>query len=458
MSKLIIKRGTFFTAEARYQQDILIEDSVIVALDRNIQISDARIIDASGLFILPGGVDVHVHMPWPKGQYVSLDDVNQGTKAAAFGGVTTVIDFVIPDEQESLAVALTKKLAEAQNNTWVDYGFHLNIRGDVSKKIAEIPEMVALGFPSFKVFMAYEGFRVGDIELLEIMRAVQAAGGILDVHAENGLIADRITTRLIEEGRTSPIYYAMARPEICEVEAIQRILAYAQVYGTRLHIHHVSTGAGAELINRSRQQGMPVTGETCPHYLLLNADSHKGDEEMAAFMICAPSIKGPENQEALWRSLADGSLSILATDHCPYSKQQKLEFMDNFSKIPGGIGGVELRLPLIFSEGVGKGRLSMERFVDVWATTPAKTFGLHPRKGQIAIGSDADLILFDPAQEWTICAENLHMNTDCLPYEGWRVTGKLVMTILRGEVLVDQGQLVCDQPSGQLLRRFLDVQ
>lgn len=457
MCKLVIKGGTCVTAETKFRQDILIENGVIVAFDRDIQILDARIVDADGLLVLPGGVDVHVHLPWPKGQYVSLDDVNQGTKAAAFGGVTTVIDFVIPDEQESLTIALAKKLAEAQDNSWVDYSFHLNIRGDVSKKITEIPEMVASGFPSFKVFMAYEGFRIGDIELLEIMRAVKAAGGILDVHAENGLIADRITARLIEEGKTSPIYYAMARPEICEVEAIQRILAYAQVYGTRVHIHHVSTGAGAELINRSRHQGMPVTGETCPHYLLLNADSHRGDWEMAAFMICAPSIKGPENQEMLWRSLADGGLSILATDHCPYSKQQKLEFLDNFSKIPGGIGGVELRLPLAFSEGVGKGRLSIERFVDIWATTPAKTFGLYPQKGQIAIGSDADLVLFDPNQKWTIHAEDLHMNTDCLPYEGWQVSGKPVMTVLRGNVLVDHEQLVCDVPGGKLIKRFLDA-
>ncbi len=458
MSKLLVKGGTCVTVTGQCKQDILIENGVIVALDRDIQMSDAIVIDASELFVLPGGVDVHVHMPWPKGQYISLDDVNQGTKAAAFGGVTTVIDFVIPDEQESLAVALAKKLTEAQNNAWVDYGLHINIRGNISEKITEIPELVALGFPSFKVFMAYEGFRVGDVELLEIMRAVQAAGGILDVHAENGLIADRITKQMIEAGKTSPIYYAMARPEICEIEAIQRILAYAQVYGTRLHIHHVSTGAGAELINRSRQQGMPVTGETCPHYLLLNANSHGGDREIAAFMICAPSIKGAENQEALWRSLADGSLSILATDHCPYSKKQKLEHLDNFSNIPGGIGGVELRLALVFSEGVRKGKLSIERFVDVWATTPAKTFGLYPGKGQIAVGSDADLVLFDPVHQWTICAENLHMNTDCLPYEGWQVTGKPVMTILRGKVLVNQGQLVCDEPDGQLIRRFLDVQ
>ncbi|MEJ5202079.1 MAG: dihydropyrimidinase [Anaerolineales bacterium] len=458
MSKLVIKGGTCVTAEARLRQDVLVENGVIVALDQDIQIVDAEIIDANGLFVLPGGVDVHVHLPWPKGQYISLDDINQGTKAAAFGGVTTIIDFVIPDEQEPLADALERKLNEAQNNAWVDYSFHLNIRGAVDKKIAEIPEMVTLGFPSFKVFMAYEGFRIEDVELLNIMQAVQAAGGMLDVHAENGLIADRITAQLIEKGRIAPTYYAMARPEICETEAIQRVLAYAQVYGTRIHIHHVSTAAGAELIGRSRQKGMPVTGETCPHYLLLNADSHGGDQQMAAFMICAPSIKGSENQEALWHSLADDSLSILATDHCPYSKQQKLENLGNFSTIPGGIGGVELRLPLIFSEGVRKGRLSFERFVNLWATAPAKTFGLYPRKGQIAIGSDADLVLFDSAQNWTIRAESLHMNTDCLPYEGWQIIGKPVMTILRGKVLVGQNQLVCDKPDGQLIRRFLGAQ
>ncbi|NPV75389.1 MAG: dihydropyrimidinase [Anaerolineae bacterium] len=456
MSQLLIQNGVCVTSASSFKADLLVEDGKIVQIAQKIEASAERVIDAQGRYVLPGGIDVHVHLPWPKGEHISQDDIRSGSRAAAFGGATTVIDFAIPDEEETLHDALEKKLQEARQNAWVDYSFHLNIRGDVRSRLAEIPPLTAAGFPSFKVFMAYEGFRVDDSDLLRIMETAAAAGGMVDVHAENGPLADALTAKLVEQGKTAPRDYAAARPEICEVEAIHRALAYQQVTGVRLHIHHVSTAAGAGLIAGARQEGRPVSGETCPHYLTLTNQDYEGDPLLAAAMVCAPSVKSLSDQQGLWQRLAQGELSVLATDHCPYSRRQKTQSLDHFPGIPGGIGGVELRLPLIFSAGVKTGRLSLERFVDAWATQPARLFGLYPRKGQIAIGSDADLAILEPDAVWTIRAEDLHMNTDCLPYEGWQVYGRLRAVTLRGEVLVENGNLLPEKPGGMLIPRRLN--
>lgn len=455
MSQVLIKNGNCVSSGLVFKADLLIENGRIAMLADKIQASAEREIDAGGLFVLPGGIDVHVHMPWPMGDHISLDDIPAGTRAAAFGGITTVIDFAIPDEGETLRQTLEKKMAEAQHNAWVDYSFHINIRGDVSARLSEIPTLVKEGFPSFKAFMAYEGFQQSDADLLKILEAVGRAGGVLSVHAEDGSLADAITEKLVAEGKIAPYYYPQARPEICETSAIHRILSYQGVTGTRLHIHHVSSDAGARLIAKARRQGRPVTGETCPPYLTLNNKEFEEDPTRAAWMICSPSIKSPADQESLWKHLASGSLSILATDHCPYSRKQKEEHLEDFTQIPGGIGGVELCLPLIYSEGVIKGKLAPERFVEVWAAEPARAFGLYPRKGCIAVGSDADLVILDPNRRCTIRAANLHMNSDCLPYEGWQVQGLPVYTLLRGRVLVEEGRLVPQQPFGELLRRRL---
>jgi dihydropyrimidinase len=456
MSQLLITGGKCVGHDSIFEADILVDDGKIVSIGENLRTQATTTIDAHGCFIIPGGIDVHVHMPWPTGTYISKDDIFSGTRAAAFGGVTTVIDFAIPGENESLSSALNKKSTEAQKDAWVDYSFHLNIRGDVYSKLAEVPELVQNGFPSFKVFMAYEGFRLSDQDLLEVMETVNRAGGMVNVHAENGQLADHITQKLLDKGKVSPLDYFDARPEICETEAISRLLSYQRITGVPLHIHHVSTRLGAELIKKARNKNLPVTAETCPQYLLLNTDSCRKNPSLAAYMNCAPSIKGWKDQKALWKYLAEGSLPILATDHCPYSKQQKEEHMDNFSLIPGGIGGVELRLPLIFSEGVTRGKISLERFVQAWATEPAKAFGLYPRKGILAAGSDADLVIFDPEKKGTINAKNLHMNTDCLPYEGWEVSGLGVTTILRGEIVIKNGKLVAKTPTGEFIPRHLE--
>ena len=456
MSQLLIKDGKCAGLGGSFSADLLIDEGRIVAIGRGLNSTAERVIDARGKLVLPGGVDVHVHFPWPTGTHISTDNFASGTKAAAFGGVTTVLDFVIPEEEEGLIEALERKLAEARQEAWVDYSFHLNVRGEVDNKIAEIPHLVGDGFPSFKAFMAYEGFRLPDSDLLRVMKAIAQVGGMLGVHAENGLLADWLTQELVENGETALANYPRARPSPCETEAIYRVLSYARLTGVRLHIHHVSTGQGAKLIGKARRKSLPVSAETCPHYLVFSDEDYTGDPVQAAYLVCAPPIKSAQDQASLWQALANDSLSIVATDHCPYTKKQKEAHLDNFTLVPGGMAGIETRLPLVYTEGVVKGRLSLSRFVEVWATEPARLFGLYPRKGIIAVGSDADLIILDPNQRSTLQAAGLHMNTDCIPYEGLEVYGLPVTTILRGEVVVEEGRLATEGPQGRLIDRRLN--
>lgn len=452
MSQLLIKHGLIADGGRTFQGDILINDEIIAAVDSELISPGTRVIDASGLIVLPGGVDVHVHLPWPAGVNISTDTFASGSRAAVFGGVTTLIDFCIPEDRETLTSVLNRKLIEAKREAWVDYSFHLNIREDVEGRIKEIPGLVDQGFPSFKVFMAYEGFRLEDTDLLKVLMAAKDAGALVSVHAEDGLIASKATTKLVQENHRALGDYPLSRPAECEEEAIRRLLAFQERTGARVHIHHVSTRGGVEAIAAARKEGRPVTGETCPHYLLFTSEDYCEDPQKAAALVCAPSIKRADHQEALWQALENGTLTVLATDHCPYARSQKEADLSDFTKVPGGMGGVELRLPLIYSAGVAKGKLSLDRFSKIWAEGPARAFGLYPRKGTITPGSDADLVLFDPSEVWKIKAGDLHMNTDCLPYEGMEMTGKVRTVILRGKVIAHEGKLQAFS-NGKLISR-----
>ncbi len=455
MSTMLVQGGKCTNPDGAFQADVYVQDGRIMAIGQDIGFPADQTIDARGKLVIPGGIDVHVHLPWPTGDTISLDDFATGTVAAACGGVTTVIDFVIPSAEETLSQALERKLAEAQANAWVDFSFHLNIRATVASKQKEIPELVRRGFPSFKIFMAYEGFRLDQRDLLKVMRTVTDAGGMLGFHAEDGLLADDLTRELVSNGKTALSFYPQSRPEICETHAISTVLAYARSLGARVHIHHVSTASGAELIGQARRAGLSVTAETCPHYLSFSDEDYRAEPKKAASLVCAPPIKSRDDQDGLWKALANGTLSLLATDHCPYSQAQKYSSLDNFTRVPGGIPGVETRLPLIYTKGVADGRLSLSRFVDAWSTAPARAFGLYPRKGLIAVGSDADLTLIDPDRKSTLHASELHMNSDCLPYEGWEVCGWPVTTILRGQVVAQDGEPASQAPTGILIPRYL---
>lgn len=455
MRSILVKGGTCVNPDGRFDADVLIEDGKIAKVGQNLIAKADETIDAVGKLVLPGGVDVHVHLPWPTGETISMDTISTGTLAAACGGVTTVIDFVIPNDGEPLIDALERKLSEAQDNAWVDYSFHVNVRGAVTEKLKEIPEIVRRGFPSFKIFMAYEGFRLETRDLLEVMETVTAAGGMISSHAEDGLLADHLTSKLTAQGNTALRFYPQARPNECESAAIANVLAYAARLGSRIHIHHVSTADGVDQIARARRAGVLVSAETCPHYLLFTDMDYAGEIHQSAGLVCAPPIKGRHDQDRLWEALSDGTLDAVATDHCPYSQAQKFAHLDDFTKVPGGLPGVETRLPLLFTRGVGSGRLSLEKLVELWSAGPARAFGLYPRKGLIAVGSDGDLTLIDPARSKTLKASELHMHSDCLPYEGWEVQGWPPTTILGGKVIVTNGTPSGGQPGGNLIPRYL---
>ena len=453
MLPLLIKNGLVVTSQCVNQQDILIQNGVIQSLGPGLEVENADIIDAYGKMILPGGVDVHTHMPWPAGSYISSDTLASGTKAAAFGGVTTILDFAIPDEKESLNDALKRKMDEASDCAWVDYSFHLNIRGDVAPKLAEIAGLVKAGFPSFKVFMAYEGFRLSDAEMLQVLKTVQQAGGMVNVHAENGPLADFLTGQLLSVGKCSLNNYPQARATVCETEAVAHLLAYQRETGARVHIHHVSTAGAVDLIANGLAEGLLLSAETCPHYLVFTQEDYMGDVRKAASLVCAPSIKSFEDQKALWFALAEGTLNTVATDHCPYTLAQKENGLNDFSRVPGGMAGVETCLPLLYTHGVLNGRLTLEQLAQVWAEGPARSFGLFPQKGGLSVGNDADLVIFDPDQTWTLRASELHMNTDCLAYEGMQVIGKPVLTMLRGKIICRQKIMEAARPTGECIFR-----
>lgn len=456
MSQLLIKDGVCVSGGMSFVSDILVDEGKIAALGENLPGGGETVIEARGRLVLPGGVDVHVHLPWPTGSHVSTDTIATGTRAAAFGGVTTVIDFAIPGESESLESALQAKLAEAEKNAWVDYSFHLNIRGDVCGKVKEIPALVEAGFPSFKVFLAYEGFRLEDGELMQVLAASAKTNGLVTAHAENGPLADAITARLLEDGKKAPRDYPLARPSLCEEEAVERLIRFQELTGARLHFHHISTAGAVSQIGLARLSGRPVSAETCPHYLVFTDRDFSVSPALAAALVCSPSIKSAEDQTALWRGLQSGALSAAATDHCPYTRAQKEADLTDFSKIPGGMAGVETRLPLLFSEGVRKGRISLARMCQVWAEGPARLAGLFPHKGSLAVGSDADIVIFNPDEKWTLRAADLHMNTDCLSYEGMEVTGKVETAILAGNVLTHGDELKATAPAGRLAPRGFD--
>jgi dihydropyrimidinase len=450
---LIVKGGTLVTARESFRADIGVIDGKIAALSWDLNGgAGAQVLDATGHWVFPGGVDVHCHFPWPSKEVLSGDDMQSGTLAAICGGVTTVLDFVIPELGEGLTEALDRKLEKIKEGLYADYSAHICVREATQANLAQIAGLVKRGFPSFKIFMAYEGFRLEDREILHVMNTVREAGGIVCVHAENGLLADRATQQLVRVGRLSPDNYPDSRPAYCEYEAISRIIHYAHAVGVPLHIHHVSTGEGAALISAARRRGQQLSAETCPHYLLFTDEAYRVGDVEATYLVCAPPLRNLRDQVALWKALASDALSIVATDHCPYSRAQKAAGVADFTRVPGGTAGVETRWPLLFTEGVAAGRLTPERLSAVWALNPARAFGLHFRKGRLSLRADADLVVVDPERKSTLSAKTLHTNADYSVYEGKQVKGFPVTTVLRGKVVVRDGQPV-GRPYGDVILR-----
>jgi dihydropyrimidinase len=452
----LIQNGIVVTATDTYASDLGIADGKVVALAQNLPVDSAQqVIDAAGRYVFPGGIDVHTHLDMPFGGTTSADDFETGTIAAAFGGTTTLIDFAIQYKGQTLRTALDTWWKKADGKAAIDYGFHCIMTDLPDARLDEMKTLAGEGVTSFKLFMAYPGvFMVEDALIFKAMLKASESGSLVCMHAENGGAIDVIVQRALAEGKTAPKYHALTRPTTAEAEATGRAIALAEMAGSPVYIVHLSCNDALEKVREARNRGLPVYAETCPQYLFLSIDNFDVPGFEGAKYVFTPPLREKWHQEKLWKGLAADQLQVVSTDHCPFCyKEQKELGKDDFTKIPNGGPGIEHRLSLVFSGGVHGGRFSVNRFVELTSTAPAKLFGLYPRKGTIAVGSDADLVIFDPDQEQVISAQTHHMRVDYSMFEGIRVKGVPKQVLSRGRLIIDQGRLVGKVGQGQFLKR-----
>lgn len=451
---IIIKNGRIITDEKDFQSDVYIEDEKISEIGVDLSIRAEHIIDAKGLYVIPGGIDVHTHMEAPVGGTISSDDFETGTRAAAFGGTTSIIDFATQSHGQKIRETLDIWWEKAEKAV-VDYGFHMIVTDMPEADLEDMDGIVREGVTSFKLFMAYPGvLMTDDATIFRVMQQAGKNGSLVCIHAENGGAIDVLVKQAVAEGKKDPVYHALTRPDTAEAEAVYRSIALAGMADAPLYIVHVSTHDALEHIAEARDRGLPVYGETCPHYLLLSIDDLKRPDFEGAKYVLTPPLREKRHQEKLWQGLERNNLQIVSTDHCPFRfRDQKTIGREDFTKIPNGGPGVEDRLHLTYHYGVNEGRISLHRWVELVSTVPAKMFGLYPRKGAIAVGSDADIVLWDPSKEHTISAQSHHMNVDYSMYEGFSVRGGAETVISRGEVIVDKGQWLGKKGRGKYLKR-----
>jgi len=450
---LVIKNGKIVTAVDTYEADIGIEKGKIVGIGRGFEGNET--IDAKGMFVFPGGVDVHTHLDMPFMGASSSDDFETGTIAAVFGGTTSIVDFAIQTRGNTLSDAIATWKKKAEGKAVIDYGFHIGVTDVNDSIIKEMETMVGEGVTSFKLFLAYKGtLMVDDGAFFQVLEKARDVGALVMVHAENGYLIDVFTKRLLAEGKIAPWYHAEAHLPILETEAAARAIALAEAASAPLYIVHTSCGGALESVKRAREKGLPVYAETCPQYLLLDVERYKEPNFGGAKYVMSPPLRAKWNQDILWNSLGIGDLQVISTDHCPFfMKGQKDMGKDNWAKIPNGCPGIETRMPLIYSEGVRTGKISINKFVELCCTNPAKLLGMYPRKGTIAPGSDADVVIFDPEKEVTLSWKNLHQRVDYTPYEGMTMKGYPVKVIVNGELKVDNGSFVGKKGTGKFIRR-----
>ncbi len=453
--RTLIRHGTVVTPDGALRADVLVEGAHIARVADPIDVEVDRTIDAAGKYVLPGGIDVHTHFDMPYGDTVTSDDFESGTIAAACGGTTCVVDFAVQTPGRPLREALDTWLAKAEGKAAIDYGLHCIVCDAGPALEAEMDALVADGVPSFKVFTAYPGrLMLDDAAIFRTLRRSGENGGTVMVHAENGGAIEVLAAAALAAGRTAPVEHARTRPALAEGEAAHRAIALAELAGAPVYIVHVSTAEAAEEIARARERGVPAFGETCPQYLLLSDILYDQPDFEGAKYVCSPPLRDRRAQERLWRALAAGELQVVATDHCSFRmRDQKAAGRDDFTRIPGGIPGVETRMSLLFDAGVRHRRFGLERFVALTAEQPARLFGLWPRKGAIAPGADADIVVWDPGLETTLRAATLHMRVDYSPYEGRVVTGAPELVLARGRPVYEDGRFVGRAGAGSFVRR-----
>jgi dihydropyrimidinase len=449
---LVIKNGTVITRDAAFPADIAVQGETIAAVEQNL--SGKKEIDAAGKLVTPGAVDIHVHMQMPIGNFVSADNFYTGTKAAAFGGTTAIVDFIEPRPEQSLIDALSERRALADPHVVIDYGLHMTIGPNEIGKLDQVPAAISAGCGSFKLYMAY-GLRLDDGQLLKALQVIARVNGLAVVHAENWDVITTLIEQNLAEGNTTPHWHPRSRPPSFEGEAVARVVELSAFTGARVHIFHVSCEQAVEQIAAGRSRGLPVTGETCPQYLLLTQEVYDAPGVLGALPVCAPPIRDEEARESLWRALTNGDLQVVTTDHCPFTRAEKASGLDNFSEIPGGVPSVESRFAAVYAHGVGSGLLSLNQWVDACCTTPAELAGFSS-KGKIQPGYDADLVVFDPQREVVLSTDFLHEQVDWTPYEGMALRGWPETTISRGEILVERGRFLGQAGHGHFVARSYD--
>ena len=457
---VLIKNGRIITAVDDYMGDVFIENETVTHIGKSLDMEADEILDASGKYLFPGGLDPHTHLDMPFGGTVSADDFETGTRAAAHGGTTTLIDFAIQPKGQSTLEALDTWHAKAEGKTAIDYGFHMIITDLEDDRVHEMKMLADEGITSYKLFMAYPGvLYVDDGTIYRAMRTAGENGTVVCMHAENGIVIDEIVKIALAEGKTEPKYHALTRPTRMEAEGVHRAIAISEVAHVPVYIVHLSSSDALEQVMLARNRGVHAFAETCPQYLFLDHSYYEQEGFEGAKYVMTPALREKWNQDELWKGLRFGDLQSISTDHCPFCfKDQKTLGIDDFSKIPNGGPGVENRMSLVFNGGVNSGRISLNKFVELTSTAAAKTFGLFPKKGTIAVGSDADIIIFDPNRKETISINNActhHMRVDYNAYEGFEVTGFTETVLSRGKIIIMDCEYKGKKGDGQFLKRGL---
>ncbi|GAA4425953.1 dihydropyrimidinase [Actinokineospora soli] len=455
--RTLIRGGTVVNSGGGFAADVLVDGETIAAVAAPGLFTEAdRVIDAAGKYVLPGGIDAHTHMEMPFGGTSSSDTFGTGTTAAAWGGTTTIIDFAVQAKGTSLLATMDKWHEKAGGHCAVDYSFHMIVSDVNDTTLKEMESCVAAGVNSFKMFMAYPGvFYATDGEILRAMQKARETGSMIMMHAENGIAIDQLVAQALADGRTDPVHHGLTRPPELEGEATHRAIKLAAVTGAPLYIVHLSSRHALEAVTAARDTGQNVFAETCPQYLFLSIEDMAREGFEGAKFVCSPPLRPADHQLDLWRGLRTNDLSVVSTDHCPFCfKDQKVLGLGDFSKIPNGMPGVEHRMDLLH-QGVVRGEISLSRWVEISSTTPARMFGLYPRKGVIAPGSDADIVVYDPAATQVLSAATHHMNVDYSAYEGMELVGKVDAVLSRGALVIADGAFHGHEGHGKFLERDL---
>jgi dihydropyrimidinase len=455
---VILQGGVIVTAEKTLKTDVLIEEGKIAAMGENLKKESHRVINVEGNFIFPGGIDPHTHFDLDVGSTVTADNFASGTKAALMGGTTTIIDFATQDKGKTLGEAVKVWHEKADNKSYCNYGFHMAITDWNKTTASEMEAMKEEGITSFKLYMAYKNtLQVDDGAIYEALVKSRKTGALIGFHCENGDIIDHLVKTAVSEGYTEPKYHPVTRPASLEKEAITRVLNIAEIADAPVYVVHLSSKAGLEAIKEARLRGVKVYAETCPQYLLLNDKCYEASEEdefNGAKYVMSPPLRKEEDQQAMWKGLIEGDIDTTATDHCSFNyKGQKELGRNNFSKIPNGGPGVEHRMALLYTYGVEEKRISINKFVELTSERAAKLFGMYPQKGTIDLGSDADLVIWDPNYQGIITSKKQHQNVDYTPYEGFEHKGRVKHVFLNGQLVVENGVLVDAAPKGKYVYR-----